>query len=148
MNVMNLFKSIFITAIIGMCFLTPQQALAQSDFVVIVNTKVPLESIDKSRIKRVYNGFVTQWDNGIKAKPCYTATPDGGFWTYMGTSKVNFDRFWTKRVFSGNGVSPVEHGSSADVIKYVNEISGAIGIIEKSAENQLGSNCKVLTLSN
>ena len=124
-----------------------QDATAQSQFVVIANADVPLESIDKSTVKRIYNGFTTQWKNSTKVKPCYMEVADGAFWKYIGTTKTNFQKFWTKRVFSGNGVSPVEHKNGDDLIKYVNEISGAIGILRSEDKKLLGANSKVLQLA-
>lgn len=123
-------------------------ASAQDEFVIIANADVPVETIDKSSIKRIYNGFTTQWKNANKVKPCYMNIADEAFWKYMGTSKVNFQKFWTKRVFSGNGVSPIEHKTSADLVKYVNEIPGAIGILKASDKNLVQANTKVLKLSN
>jgi hypothetical protein len=98
-------------------------------------------------VKRIYNGFTTQWKNSNKIKPSYIQIPNGAFWKYMGTTKVNFQKFWTKRTFSGNGVSPIEHMSNIDVINYVNKIPGAIGIIEVKEKSSIGSNCKVLNLT-
>ncbi|WP_420579912.1 hypothetical protein [Reichenbachiella sp.] len=128
--------------------LSNYEAEAQSDFVVIANAKVPIETIDKNMLKRVYNGFTTQWKNSTKIKPCYVQIKNEAFWKYIGTSNTNFQKFWTKRVFSGNGVSPVEHKSSADLIKYVNEIPGAIGILNAEDKNLIGANSKILPVQN
>lgn len=122
-------------------------AQAQQKFVIIANVDVPIDEINKSLVKRVYNGFMTQWKNGSKIKPSYTEIDGGEFWAYLGTSKVNFNKFWTKRVFSGNGVSPVEHKSSEEVIKYVNNISGALGVIPVSEKSKIGDKSKVLKLT-
>ncbi|MEO9964988.1 MAG: hypothetical protein ABJF11_04320 [Reichenbachiella sp.] len=124
------------------------KALAQDQFVIIANADVPVESIDKSTIKRIYNGFTTQWKNSTKVKPCYMQIQNDAFWKYMGTTKTNFNKFWTKRVFSGNGVSPVEHGSSAALVKYVSEISGAIGILRIEDQKLAEGNCKILQKTN
>lgn len=122
-------------------------AMAQEKFVLIANNDVPISTIDKSTLKRVYNGFTTQWSNGLKAKPSYSATNVESFWTYIGTSKANFDKFWTKRVFSGNGVPPIEHKANADAISYVSKVSGAIGVIEASEASNIGDKCKLISLS-
>ncbi|MEO9485538.1 MAG: hypothetical protein ABJG47_18910 [Ekhidna sp.] len=121
--------------------------MAQKKFVLIANNDVPLSTIDKSTLKRVYNGFTTQWSNGLKAKPSYISSNVESFWAYIGTSKANFDKFWTKRVFSGNGVPPIEHKANSDAITYVSRVSGAIGIIEASEASNIGDQCKMISLS-
>lgn len=123
------------------------QVAAQKQFALIANNDVPLESINKSTLKRVYNGFTTQWPGGLKAKPSYASEGIDSFWSYIGTTKTNFDRFWTKRVFSGNGVPPVEHASSAEVINYVSKISGAIGVVEVDDASNLPESCKLISMS-
>lgn len=128
--------------------LSGYETKAQSEFVVIANADVPLESIDKNTLKRVYNGFTTQWKNSTKIKPCYIQIKNEAFWKFIGTSNANFQKFWTKRVFSGNGVSPVEHKSGADLIKYVNEIPGAIGILNAEDQKSIGPNSKILPIAN
>lgn len=121
--------------------------MGQKKFVVIANNDVPIEAIDKSTLKRVYNGFTTQWSNGLKAKPSYISSNVESFWSYLGTSKSNFDKFWTKRVFSGNGVPPIEHKANSDAITYVSKVSGAIGVIEASEAANIGDKCKMISLS-
>ncbi|MFY0625582.1 MAG: hypothetical protein JXR07_04775 [Reichenbachiella sp.] len=131
-----------------MVFMIGVGANAQQKFVVIANNDVPVDQVNKSLLKRIYNGFMTQWNGGGKIKPCYTEVGGGEFWLYIGTSQVNFNKFWTKRVFSGNGVSPIEHKTDAEVIKYVNNISGAIGVISVSGKSKIGDSSKELSLSN
>lgn len=140
--------TLVLIGLLTLIILSNYEAQAQSEFVVIANADVPLESIDKNTLKRVYNGFTTQWKNSNKIKPCYIQIKNEAFWKYIGTTNANFQKFWTKRVFSGNGVSPVEHKSSADLIKYVNEIPGAIGILSADDQKLIGANSKVLPLAN
>lgn len=140
--------TLVLIGLLTLIILSNYEAQAQSEFVVIANADVPLESIDKNMLKRVYNGFTTQWKNSTKIKPCYIQIKNDAFWKYIGTTNANFQKFWTKRVFSGNGVSPVEHKSSEDLIKYVNEIPGAIGILSADDQKLIGANSKVLTLAN
>ncbi len=141
-------KYLYINLVVLTMIFSGNNLMAQDQFVVIANSDVPVESINKSTIKRIYNGFTTQWSDGTKIKPCYMQIPNNDFWKYIGTTEDNFQRFWTKRVFSGNGVSPIEHKNSTDAIKYVNDISGAIGIIDKADQDNIGNNCKIVDLSN
>ncbi len=144
-NIKNI--NIYIIAIlfVGLCS-SSTYVSGQEQFLIIANKQVPQETINKSTVKRIFNGFTTQWKNNSKIKPSYIQIPNDSFWKFIGTTDSNFQKFWTKRTFSGNGVSPIEHKSNADVINYVNKIPGAIGIIEVKGKDSLGSNCKVLEL--
>lgn len=123
------------------------ESTAQSGFVVIVNSDVKEESMNQSSIRRIYFGFTTQWQNFEKIKPAYTKISDEEFWNYISTSENKFKSFWTKRVFSGNGVAPEEFDDSQKVIDFVTRTKGAIGIIPSSAKGDVGSGCKVISLN-
>lgn len=119
---------------------------AQDNFLVIVNKKVQEESLTQSNIRRMYFGFTTQWKNFARVKPCYMEISDEAFWNFISTEKGKFKSFWTKRVFSGNGVAPDEFTDAKSVIDFVSRTDGAIGIIPASAKNDVGSSCKIVTL--
>lgn len=147
-NIKRLYLGFIPLALSFVLILSGPVVLAQSQFVVVANSDVPIESIDKNTVKRIYNGFTTQWKNSSKVKPCYMETANDDFWSYVGTTKINFQKFWTKRVFSGNGVSPVEHKSSEDLVKYVSEISGAIGILRIDDKRLAEGKCNIIALTN
>lgn len=121
------------------------QALAQDGFIVIVNKNVKEESLSQSSVRRIYFGFTTQWKNFERVKPSYMAIPNDAFWSYISTEESKFKSYWTKRVFSGNGVSPVPMRNGEDVIDYVSRTSGAIGIIPESLKDKLGD-CRMINL--
>lgn len=122
------------------------KASAQDGFVVIVNQGVQEESFTQSNIRRIFFGFTTQWKNFEKIKPAYTNIENEAFWRFISTDQTKFKSFWTKRVFSGNGVAPDEFGDGQSVIDFVSKTGGAIGIIPSSARNSIGSNCKIVQL--
>ncbi|MEQ9402664.1 MAG: hypothetical protein RIM99_03680 [Cyclobacteriaceae bacterium] len=122
------------------------ESLAQNDFIVIVNKNVKEESLTQSNIRRIYFGFTTQWQSFEKVKPSYTEINNEAFWKYISTEKGKFKSFWTKRVFSGNGVAPDEFRDGRDVIDFVSRTGGAIGIIPSSAKGSIGPNCKIVSL--
>ncbi len=123
----------------------PNTAQAQDGFVVIVNKNVDETTLSKSSIRRIYFGFTTQWKNFDRVKPSYTEVSNAAFWNYISTEKGKFKSFWTKKVFSGNGVAPDEFNDGQGVIDFVSSTDGAIGIIPSSAQNNIGD-CKIVTL--
>ncbi|MEP1097227.1 MAG: hypothetical protein ABJG78_19080 [Cyclobacteriaceae bacterium] len=121
------------------------QAHAQDGFIVIVNKSVKEESLSQSAVRRIYFGFTTQWKNFERVKPSYMTIPNDAFWSYISTEEGKFKSYWTKRVFSGNGVAPVPMMNGEDVIDYVSRTSGAIGIVPDSLKDKLGD-CRMINL--
>ena len=121
--------------------------IAQTDFVVIINSGTPVESLTVKELKKVYLGHTTMWKNKTKIKPSYWKSSKS-FWTTKGVnmSHTNYTRYWTKRVFSGYGVAPQKYTESKDVIKYVARIKGGIGIISSSAKGSIGADCKIISI--
>ncbi|MEN8120735.1 MAG: substrate-binding domain-containing protein [Bacteroidota bacterium] len=121
--------------------------IAQTDFVVITNSSTPVESLTVKELKKIYLGHTTIWKNKTKIKPSYLQSSKS-FWTEKGVdmSYTNYQRYWTKRIFSGYGVAPKKYSEDKEVIKYVSGIKGGIGIISASAKGSLNSDCKILTL--
>ena len=144
MKNIKLYKSILVFVIIAGYSNTTAQA--QDGFVVIVNNNLKEESLSQSNIRRIYFGFTTQWQNFERVKPSYTEIANEEFWNFISTEKGKFKNFWTKRVFSGNGVAPDEFGDGQSVIDFVSRTDGAIGIIPSSAKNDVGANCKIIAL--
>lgn len=123
----------------------PSTVQAQDEFVVIVNKNVQETTLNQSSIRRIYFGFTTQWKNFDRVKPSYTEISNAAFWNYISTEKGKFKSFWTKKVFSGNGVAPDEFSDGQGVIDFVSRTDGAIGIIPSSARNDIGE-CKIVSL--
>jgi len=138
-------KNIIFTLILFVAFSLGIRA--QTDFVVIVNSATPVESITVKEFKKIFLGHTTMWKNKTKIKPSYWQSSKS-FWTSKGIdmSYTNYQRYWTKRIFSGYGVAPKKYSDSKSVIKYVAGIKGGIGIIRSSTKGSIGSDCKVVTI--
>ncbi|MEO9871847.1 hypothetical protein [Ekhidna sp.] len=119
---------------------------AQEGYVAIANSSVVEGSLSKSELRRIYFGFTTQWKNFEKVKPAYQVLEYPNFWEAISTSESKFKSFWTKRVFSGNGVAPRDFDDSKSLIDYVNNTKGAIGIIPVSIKSSIGPECKVISI--
>lgn len=122
------------------------QAQAQTDFIVIVNKNVKEESLTQSNIRRIYFGFTTQWKNFERVKPSYMEIPNNAFWNFVSTEESKFKSYWTKRVFSGNGVAPVGLADAQKVVDYVSSTSGAIGILPSDFKGNIGDQCRVIEI--
>lgn len=102
-------------------------------YVVIANNEIVNDSIDISFVKKVYGGRIVLWSNQVKIEPCYIGSHSSdGIYFFHNILKMpekKFNKYWTKKVFSGNGAKPVMFKNVDDAIKYVLENNGGITII-------------------
>ena len=136
-----------LTIILVLLFGTASKSFSQGDYVVIVNSDVIEASLSKSELRRVFFGFTTQWKNFEKVKPAYQVSEYPSFWESISTSESKFKNFWTKRVFSGNGVAPRDFDNTKSLVEYVAETKGAIGVIPASMKSSVGSGCKIIQVN-
>lgn len=116
---------------------------AQDDYVIIANKSVPTDELNKKNSQRIFFGFITQWEDNQKIAPCYVNVES--FWqSQLNTSYDRFNMFWTKKVFSGNGVAPKEFKNDEDLIEFVARTPGAVGVISVESVNLISGNCKQL----
>ncbi|MEO9805471.1 MAG: hypothetical protein ABJF04_19585 [Reichenbachiella sp.] len=121
-------------------------AVAQTDFLIIANKDVSQDIINQNELRKIYFGLTTQWKGQKKIKPTYSEIELEVFLSYIETSKRSYKSFWTKKIFSGNGVAPVEFGDVKNVIDYVGNTSGAIGVIPISLKNEVSADCKIMRI--
>lgn len=122
--------------------------LAETTYVVIANSSIKDDVIDIPFIKKVYGGRVVLWSNQVKIDPCYISSQrsEGSFFfqNILKMPEKRFNKYWTKKVFSGNGAKPVMFKSVEDAIAYVLGNDGGIAIVPKDAAE--GKGCKVVII--
>ena len=117
------------------------------EYVIIVNTQVPMDAITQKQLSDYFLGNMTMFKNKAKAKPCYRTNLDNFFLEKLEMSASKFKEHWTRKVFSGYGVAPVKYTDDQRVIEYVARQKGGIGVISKSASANLNDKCKVITVN-
>ncbi len=122
------FIGMFIVLALLMTLSSKAQAVAQ-DVAVIANKNLPVASLRKSDVKKIFLGEKTQWDSGEKIVFALWANPQSQktfLKKYAKKSLAQYKNYWKKRVFTGKGSMPPSFGKEDDVIKFVGETSGAI----------------------
>ena len=138
-------KSYVVAIFIGM-LLRATLACAQ-DLLIVVNENVGVTQITETRLRDIFTGARTRFDNGGRAVPVLLK---GGpvhevfLHRHVGDTPDEFRIRWRKAVFTGQGSMPKECSSEADLLKYVEATPGAIGYISRMSE---GSTVKPLTVT-
>lgn len=115
---------------------TASSALAEVS--VIVNNGVSVSSISVADLQNISLGKKTEWGDGraiVFVVQESGAAHDAFLSRYVEKSSQQFQTFWKKQLFSGNGKAPDTLSSDAAVLEYVSKTNGAIGYVDSSAVN-------------
>ena len=100
---------------------------------VVVNTKGAPTNINLEKLRGVLKGEQQRWKNGTKIKLALmkTNTNIGSDMTnrIFGMTVKELNKHYLAKVFQGKMSSPDFFTSESDLIKFVSEKSGAIGIV-------------------
>ncbi len=114
-------------------------ASAQSKVTVIVNPDVELTAISKAEISRIYLGKKTFWDSGSRIAPSLldekSTLTESFLEESVRTTVRQYRAYWKRRLFSGQGTAPKTFVSTRQVVDYVANNPGAIGIVETSSSD-------------
>ena len=133
--------------VLAMVVLTLLPALAAAgDVVVIVNPSVAASSLSKQDVSNIYQGKKSTWDDGSKIVFVVlkgSAAHEQFLTAYVGKTDTQFDTFWKKQVFTGQGSPPQAFDSDQAMIDFVAKTSGAIGYVSAGAKV---ANVKTITV--
>jgi ABC-type phosphate transport system substrate-binding protein len=109
--------------------------MAQAEVAVIVNPSVPINSVSSDDLKKIFTGKMVVWEGGQSIKPA--TLNDGSVHeefvkNYTGKTTNQFQTYWRRMIFTGQGIQPRSFSSSRDLIEYVSETPGAIGYVSPS----------------
>lgn len=101
--------------------------------VVIGNSNVP--KTDAATIQKIYTGKSISV-SGINVTPVGLKSDMDArnrfLQAYLNQDEEKYTAYWTVRRYIGKGAPPVELGSSAEVIGYVQSTPGAVGYIDEA----------------
>jgi hypothetical protein len=124
-------KQIMIIVSLLFALLVPTAQSEQPDVVLIGNPDVP--KMDADTIAKVYTGKVISV-SGVSVKPVNirsgAAVRNRFLQIFLNQDDEKYIAYWTVRRYIGKGIPPKELDSSADVIRFVQSTSGAVGYIE------------------
>ena len=136
-------QGLIITSLIIMLFISTP---AQSELVVIGNSKTVFSELNTRIISRIYTGKVIEIEGAsvIPVNSTQTTSLRNRFLEkYLSQNENEYSAYWTVRRFIGKGTPPKEFASVTDIITYVGETRGAIGYIDNDLIS-LPSSVKIL----
>jgi ABC-type phosphate transport system substrate-binding protein len=132
-NIKPLFLIFFSLALL---FFAESYAIA-SDVVVVGNKNLSIDTISKDTLKKIFLGEQTTLKDGTKVKFAILKldnTDDVFLKEYLYYTSTRFIRHWRSQVFSGKGEMPPTLRSDEDMLKFLNDNSGAIGFVTSGAD--------------
>jgi ABC-type phosphate transport system substrate-binding protein len=138
-------------ALLGAAWLLsgPRDALAASDFKVIVHASNPSGSLTAPQLDRLFLKKDTRWESGDAVEPVdqsARSSARAAFSTQVHRKDVGAVKsYWQQQVFSGRGTPPPEMSSDAEVVAFVRSHAGAIGYVSSAAA--IGDGVKVVRLT-
>ncbi|WP_028870501.1 hypothetical protein [Psychromonas arctica] len=123
-------QGFIITSLILILFVSTP---AQSELVIIGNSKTVFSELNTRIISRIYTGKIIEIE-GVSVIPINsiqtTALRNKFLEKYLSQDENEYSAYWTVRRFIGKGTPPKELASVTDIINYVGETPGAIGYID------------------
>jgi ABC-type phosphate transport system substrate-binding protein len=124
-------------------------AVPPEKFRVIVNTSVPVATLRREEVARLFLKKTTEWPTGGKVRPidlvATSPVRDAFSRTVLGKSAADVALLWQGLIFSGRDIPPPEKASQAEVVSYVRRNPGAIGYV--APDVPLVDGVKVVALS-
>ncbi len=108
---------------------------ARAEVVIIANTSVEVNGITKEKLKKIYTGQQVRWSNGQPIKPVLLVEGEvhkDFVQRYIDKTPNQFQNYWRKMIFTGQGIKPKTFASEQDLVNYVAETAGAIGYVSAS----------------
>ena len=119
----------FLAAILGFAIFCPVPAQAETVY-VIANINVADGSLTQTEIQNIYLGKKDKWSDNqaitftaLAGGPCHETFLK----QHVGRTDFQFQNYWKKQIFTGQGQPPRSFPSDAALMDYVSRTSGAIG---------------------
>ncbi len=121
------------------------------DLVVVCNSSVPVDSISKSDIQRIFLGKKTEWIGGNRI--VFALLSDKGetgeitsrfLQDFLNKTPTQYKNYWKKMVFTGKGKTPKSFKTSSELIDFISRTAGAVGYVPAGANIDSVSTIQVL----
>lgn len=134
MNLFNRCNGKIFTLIL---FFSVCSSVSSADVIVIVHKDSPVASISQTELGRIFLGTVSAFEDGSKATPINQVMTSAARKEFdksvLNRSEAQMKAYWSKRMFSGEGVPPEEVNGDLNVVQKVLADKSVIGYIEDSS---------------
>ncbi|MGD9591270.1 MAG: hypothetical protein AB7V32_01985, partial [Candidatus Berkiella sp.] len=134
MNKIKLASLFFSAILLSVCSLTSVKCFA--DLVVIANKDLPVSSLSRDEIYRIYLGKTKFLGNGVKVIPVDQATGSASrekfYSTVIKKSDPEIKSYWSRVIFTGQGNPPIQESDDTAVKDLVAKNPNCLGYVDKS----------------
>lgn len=120
--------------LLSVVFILP--SVLRAEVIFIVNKSVPLDTLNKTEIKRIFLGDNPVWPDGEEitlATQEKTDIQKEFAKKYTQKSEAQYTNYWRRMMFTGKGMIPKSFSSDKAVMDFVSNTKGAIGYISSKA---------------
>lgn len=113
---------------------------------IIANQSVPESIVSQSELEEIFLGKRVKWSNNSRIDVVLTHESrlhESFLKEYVGRTPSQFEMYWRKMLFTGQGKLPVTLQTEQDVIDYIANTPGAVGYISSQPAS---SKIKTLTV--
>lgn len=131
-------KSILVTGLLVLAWGTTVFNSAQAEVVFIVN-KANTQKLSDEQLSEIFLGKSKSFPSGGKAVPVMIDFKAEGLDAFLsarfGKTISQYRSYWSRLMFSGDGVPPQTYGTAKDVVDLVSRNPDLVGITDSSAVN-------------
>lgn len=112
-------------------------AIASSDRVaIIVNHKVPTETLDRTTVGAIFGMRLKTWQDKTPVK-VFVLKSDSQIHAafcrdFLGLYPYQLERYWDREMFSGLGTRPTVVATPEEMLEKIGSVPGAIGYVDSS----------------
>jgi ABC-type phosphate transport system substrate-binding protein len=106
---------------------------------IIANESTAVSSLDRDDVKQIFLGRKTTWDDDTKITFVVqdrTKAGDAFLKAYLQKTASQYDNYWKKQVFTGQGRAPYSFSSNQELVEFVSQTPGAIGYVSKTTNTE------------
>lgn len=121
----------FYFSFLSLAITFPSTSFAE-DYIILSNAENNIHSLTTLEIKKIMLGKKTLWNETHRIKVGYvnssTSQSEIFFREVLNMSKYKFNRYWRRKLFSGNGVPPRRFRTQEELIEFVKSEPLALGL--------------------
>ena len=130
----------FVFTALLISFKQPGTQSVNEGIILITNNSISQSTITLGEVNGYFTGEKVRWKHGqqIQIAIMKSSTPAGEVLArnILGISGKEMDKFYLKQVFQGKMTAPKSFGSETELVQYVAETPGCIGIISSKTTTQ------------
>ncbi|MCP4348165.1 MAG: hypothetical protein GY795_21900 [Desulfobacterales bacterium] len=108
------------------------------DIVIIGHKNLPVDSLSREEVKKIFLGKKTRWDNNLKITVVTLQTPEthkSFLKDYIRKTPSQFNIYWKKMIFTGKGRTPKSFETVEQILDFVAAAKGAMSYIPIGTDN-------------